>query len=116
MAFEAEEFFDHGAVEDGDREPAEFVDDAGKVKQPKGLRGQGGLSLLAARYHTVVRNGVFPGAGIPYDNTSYQRGNAVSKATVLPQATPTRERVLDPAPGPPPCAAAPDSPQAVRPR
>ena len=40
-AFEAEEFFDHGTVEDGDREPAEFLDDAGKVKQPKGLRRQG---------------------------------------------------------------------------
>ena len=42
-AFEAEEFFDHGTVEDGDREPAEFLDDAGKVKQPKGLRRQGGF-------------------------------------------------------------------------
>ena len=40
----------------------------------------------------------------------------IATPTVLPQATPTRERVLDPAPGSPPCAAAPDSPQAVRPR
>ena len=115
-AFEPEEFFDHGTVEDGDRELAEFLDDAGKVKQPKGLRRQGELSLLATRYHTVVRNEGFPGREITYDNESYRRGNAVPKATVLPQATPTRERVLDPAPGPPPCAAAPDSPQAVRPR
>ena len=29
-AFEAEEFFDGGAVENGDREPTEFLDDAGK--------------------------------------------------------------------------------------
>ena len=43
-AFEAEEFFDHGAVEDGDLEPAEFVDNAGKV-QPKGLWGRGGAFL-----------------------------------------------------------------------
>ena len=35
-AFEAEELFDHGTVEDGDREPAEFLDDAGKVKQLRG--------------------------------------------------------------------------------
>ena len=42
-AFEVEEFFDHGTVEDGDREPAEFLDDAGKVKQPKGLRRQRGF-------------------------------------------------------------------------
>ena len=90
--------------------------DAGKVKQPKGLRRQRKLSLLAIRYHTVVRNGGFLACGITYDNNCYQRGNAVSSATVLPQATPTRERVLDPAPGSPPCAAAPDSPQAVRPR
>ena len=67
-AFEPEEFFDHGTVEDGDREPAEFLDDAGKVKQPKGLRRQGELSLLATRYHTVVRNGGFPGREITYDN------------------------------------------------
>ena len=60
-AFEAEEFFDHGTVEDADLESAEFLDDAGKVKQPNGLRRQGGLSLLAIRYHTVVRNGVFRG-------------------------------------------------------
>ena len=45
-AFEAEEFFDHGAVEDRDREPAEFLDDAWKVKQPKGLRRQGGFPYL----------------------------------------------------------------------
>ena len=64
-AFEAEEFFDHGTVEDRDLEPAEFLDDAGKVKQPKGLRRQGGLSLLATRYHTVVRNGVFRGLEYP---------------------------------------------------
>ena len=44
-AFEDEEFFDHGTVEDGDREPAEFLDDAGKVKQLKGLRRQGGAFL-----------------------------------------------------------------------
>ena len=72
-AFEAEEFFDHGTVEDRDREQAEFLDDAGKVKQPKGLWGQGGLSLLATRYHTVVRNEVFPGCKIPYDNQPYRR-------------------------------------------
>ena len=92
-AFEAEEFFDHCAVEDGEREQAEFLDDAGNMKQPMGLWGQGGLSLLATRYHTVVRNGGFPGCKIPYDNASYRMGKAVSKATVLPQATPTRERV-----------------------
>ena len=45
-AFEAEEFFDHGTVEDGDREPAEFLDDAGNMKQPKGLRRQGGFPYL----------------------------------------------------------------------
>ena len=45
-AFEAEEFFDHGTVEDRDFEPAEFLDDAGKVKQPKGLWGQGGFPYL----------------------------------------------------------------------
>ena len=90
-AFEAEELFDGGAVENGDRESAEFLDDAGKVKQPKGLRRQGELSLLAIRYHTVVRNGGFPGAGIPYDNVTYRRGKAVSKATVLPKPRP-RER------------------------
>ena len=77
-AFEAEEFFDHGTVEDGDFEQAEFLDNAGKVKQPMGLWGQRGLSLLATRYHTVVRNGVFLGAQIPYDNVPYRRGNAVS--------------------------------------
>ena len=42
----AEEFFDHSTVEDGDLEPAEFVDDAGKVKQPKGLRRQGAFPYL----------------------------------------------------------------------
>ena len=45
-AFEAEELFDGGAVENGDLEPAEFLDDAGKVKQPKGLWGQGGFPYL----------------------------------------------------------------------
>ena len=45
-AFEAEEFFDHGTVEDGDRGSAEFLDDAGKMKQPKGLRRQGGFPYL----------------------------------------------------------------------
>ena len=64
-AFEAEEFFDGGAVENGDREPAEFLDDAGKVKQPKGLWGQGELPLLAIRYRTVVRNGAFRGLEYP---------------------------------------------------
>ena len=45
-AFEAEEIFDHGAVEDGDFEQAEFLDNAGKVKQPMGLWGQGGFPYL----------------------------------------------------------------------
>ena len=43
---ELEEFFDHGTGEDGDLEPAEFLDDAGKVKQPKRLRRQGGFLYL----------------------------------------------------------------------
>ena len=77
-AFEAEEFFDHGAVEDGDREPAEFLDNAGNMKQPKGLWGQGGLSLLATRYHTVVRNEVFPGGKITYHNVPYRRLSGVA--------------------------------------
>ena len=72
-AFEAEEFFDHGTVEDGDRESADFLDDAEKVKQSKGLRRQGGLSLLAIRYHTVVRNGGFRWSKIAYDNIHYNR-------------------------------------------
>ena len=59
MAFEAEEFFDHGAVEDGDRELAEFVDDAGKVKQPKGLRGQGGFPYLLHVTTQLCGMGVF---------------------------------------------------------
>ena len=45
--FEAEEFFDRCTVED--RELAELLDNAGKVKQPKGVVGAGGLSLLATR-------------------------------------------------------------------
>ena len=71
-AFEAEEFFDHGTVEDGGFEQAEFLDDAGKVKQPMGLWRQGEPSLLSIRYRTIVRNGVFPGCKVPYDN-SYRR-------------------------------------------
>ena len=89
---------------------------AGKVKQPKGLRRQGGAFLTCYTLPHSCAEWGFPGAGIPYDNVPYRRGKAVSKATVLPQATPTRERVLDPAPGPPPCAASPDSHQTARPR
>ena len=42
--FEAEEFFDRCTVED--RELAELLYNAGKVKQPKGLWGQGGFPYL----------------------------------------------------------------------
>ena len=45
-AFEAEEFFDHGTVEDGDFEPAELLDNAGNMKQPKGCGGMGGFPYL----------------------------------------------------------------------
>ena len=64
-AFEAEEFFDHGTVEDGDREPAEFLDDAGKVKQPKGLRGQGGFPYLLYVTTQLCGMGFFQGVKSP---------------------------------------------------
>ena len=51
----------HGTVEDGDREPAEFLDDAGKVKQPKGLRGQGGFPYLLYVTTQLCGMGVFRG-------------------------------------------------------
>ena len=60
-AFEAEELFDHGTVEDGDREPAEFLDDAGKVKQLKGLRRQGGFPYLLYVTTQLCGMGVFRG-------------------------------------------------------
>ena len=60
-AFEAEEFFDHGAVEDRNLESAEFLDDAGKVKQPKGLWRQGGFPYLLHVTTQLCGMGVFRG-------------------------------------------------------
>ena len=64
-AFEAEEFFDHGAVEDRDRESAEFLDDTGKMKQPKGLWGQGGFPYLLYVTTQLCGMGVFRGVKYP---------------------------------------------------
>ena len=56
-AFEAEEFFDHGTVEDGDRESADFLNDAEKVKQPKGLRRQEGFPYCYTLPHSCAEWG-----------------------------------------------------------
>ena len=58
-AFDAEEFFDRGAVEDGDLEQADLVENPGNLKQPLRLRRHGKLSLFSQRYHTVVRKSIF---------------------------------------------------------
>ena len=55
-AFDAEEFFDRGAVEDGYFKQANLLEDPGNTKQPLGLGRHVELSLPSQRYHTVVRN------------------------------------------------------------
>ena len=60
-AFEAEELFDGDAVENGDRESAEFLDDARNMKQPMGLWEQGGSFLTPHTLPHSCAKGLFSG-------------------------------------------------------
>ena len=63
---------------------------AGKVKQPKGLRRQGGAFLTCYTLPHSCAEWGFPGAGIPYDNVPYRRlaGYSVSLDPQIPLCCP----------------------------